>query len=210
MAASRASTRGNGRPCTVCRSNHRAEIDLALVTCLKTRAIAETYGVSEQALRRHRRRHLSPAQRAAIMTASRPDVIDVEALAKSETTSLLANVVMQRARLFVLLDRAVALNDFKTAVAVEGRVKDNLELVAKLRGQLVQHHTVTRANILLTADYTRLRSAVHGALAPYPDARAAVVEALHALELEAARSVMDGKDPAVIEGTAEHVEQAHA
>ena len=50
-----------GRTCTICRSEHRAQIDAALIQGAGYREIAENYGLSLSATARHKTEHL-PAQ----------------------------------------------------------------------------------------------------------------------------------------------------
>jgi hypothetical protein len=91
------------------------------------------------------------------------------------------------------------LGDVRAAVAVENAITGNLELVAKLLGQLVQRHEVTRTSVLISADYLELRSALLSALRSYPEAARAVGQALHELEAKAAKDIAERKAPLVLE-----------
>src|SRR5207249_4551474 len=129
----------------------------------------------------------------------KPSEVDLEALERNEAEGLLAQLVMQRARLQQQGELALELGVVKAAVAVENAITGNLKLVAQLLGQLVQHHEVRRTSILISADYLALRSAILTALRPYPEAGRAVGQALHALEVEAAQDIAEAKQPLVIE-----------
>jgi len=144
-------------------------------------------------------RHGRPPQaRAAILTALRPSEVDLEALQRSESEGILAQLVAQRARLQQHGEIALEQGDVRAAVAVEGAITSNLTLVAKLLGQLVQHHEVRSTSILISADYIALRSAIVRALEPYPEAARAVGRALAELETAAAKDIT-AKPPFVIE-----------
>jgi hypothetical protein len=164
--------------------------------------LAARFGVSKDALHRHRRNHLTPQQAAAILAAQKPTEIDLEALQASESEGLLAQLVVQRARLQGFSEMALDLGDVKAAVAVERSITDNLTLVAKLLGQLVQHHEVRSTSILISPDYLALRAALVKALQPFPDAARAVGAALHALETRAASEITESasKRPLLLEG----------
>ena len=110
-----------------------------------------------------------------------------------------SRIVAQRARLQTMGELAAELGDVKAAVATENAIRGNLELVAKLLGQLVQRHEVARTSILISADYLHLRQAIVAALKPYPEAARAVGQALHALETQAATEIAEAKAPLVIE-----------
>jgi hypothetical protein len=73
-------------------------------------------------------------------------------------------------------------------------------MVAKLLGQLVQRHEVSRTSILISADYLQLRQAIVTALRPYPEAAHAVGQALYRLEADAAKDITNAKQPLLLEG----------
>lgn len=86
-------------------------------------------------------------------------------------------------------------------IQAERAVTSNLELVAKLLGQLITHHEVRHTSILVSTDYIRLRQTIINALQPYPDAARAVGAALAALETEAASDIAERKTPLVLEAS---------
>src|SRR5262245_40720983 len=88
-----------GPKCTICHHERRHQIELALVYRTPHRVIARRFNVSKDALYRHGRAHLSAAMRAAILTATAPTNVDLEALRKSEAEGLLSALLAQRARL---------------------------------------------------------------------------------------------------------------
>lgn len=60
-----------------------------------------------------------------------------------------------------------------------GRLRDQLELVARLAGELQE---APQVNVVVSAEWAAVRSALLAALAPYPEARAAVAARLLALD----------------------------
>jgi hypothetical protein len=129
--------------------------------------------------------------RAAILTAQKPTAIDLEALQASESEGLLSQLVSQRARLQQHVELAASLGDVRGCVAAEGAITSNLALVGKLLGMIVQRHDVRSTSILISSDYLALRAALVAALRPFPAAAAAVGQALHRLEAEAARDITE-------------------
>lgn len=192
-----------GTPCTICAHAARHQVDVGLTHRVPHRVLAARFGLSKDAIGRHAANHLSPVQRAAILAAAKPTAIDLDALRTSETEGLLAQLVTQRARLQAHSELAATLGDVRGAVAAEGAITSNLTLVAKLLGQLVQHHDVRHTSILISPDYLRLRATLVAALRPYPEAARAVGAALHAMEAEAATDITAraGKAPLTIEHT---------
>jgi hypothetical protein len=85
-----------------------------------------------------------------------------------------------------VLDRLVAeIAHTRGAVAAENAIQGNLALV--------QRHDVRHTNLLVSADYLKLRASLVAALRPFP---AAGRLQLQALELDAAREITDAAKPA--------------
>jgi len=162
------------------------------------RILAKRFECSSDALQRHSQRHLTPTQRAAILTAQKPTDVDLEALERSEGEGILSQLVAQRARLQSHIEHAIELGDPRLAIMAESRITQNLELVAKLLGQLVNRHETTHTSILLSPDYIRLRQILVETLRPYPDIAAKVAAALHAIEIDGAKTIAESKRPLVI------------
>jgi hypothetical protein len=175
--------------CTICRHPKRAQIEIGLTCHTSMHSLAVRFSCSEDALQRHKANHLTPQMRAAILAARKPSEIDLEQLQRSESEGLLAQLVTQRARLQQHADLALEVGNTSGAVAAERAIITNLELVAKLLGSIVQHHSVTRTNILISADYLALRHAIVSALKPFPEAARAVARALSELEASAAKDI---------------------
>src|SRR5262249_6889215 len=130
--------RRRGIQCGVCQHPKRHQIELGLVYRVPYAVLGKRFGLSAQAIYRHRHNHLTPQQAAAILSAQKPSEIDLEALQASESEGLLAQLVTQRARLQTHSEMASELGDVRSAVACERAITSNLELVGKLLGQLVQ------------------------------------------------------------------------
>lgn len=191
-----------GKPCSICAHPKRHQIEIGLVHHVSQRVLARRFQCSEDAVQRHRHKHLSPQVRAAILTAQRPSVVDLESLQRSEGEGILGALVVQRARLQQHAELAMELGDVRAAVAVENSITGNLTLVAKLLGQLVQHVEVTRTSVLVSPDWLRIRQALLTAARPYPEALRAISAALYELEAAAAHDITERKLPLVIEAVA--------
>jgi hypothetical protein len=132
----------------------------------------------------------------------RPSGVDLEALQRSEGESLLGQLVGQRATLQQYSAAAFEQGNIPAAVSAERGVTDNLSLVSKLLGMIVQRQDVTHTSLLISPDYLALREALVRALVPFPEAARAVSAALHGLEAKAAEAIRDkanGKAPITIE-----------
>jgi hypothetical protein len=152
------------RVCTVCEHRDREAIDRALVGDASNRSIASLYDVSEAAVRRHKANHL-PAK--LVMAEQAAEV--------AEADNLLDQVRDLQSRTLAILEAAEETRQHRTALGAIREARSNLELLAKLLGELDSRPTV---NILVSAEWLELRAVIVGALEPYSEARGAVLRAI--------------------------------
>ncbi len=74
-----------------------------------------------------------------------------------------------------VLEAAEASQEHRTALGAIREARGNLELLAKLVGQLDERPVV---NVLVSAEWIELRTVIVGALRPHPDARESVLRAI--------------------------------
>jgi hypothetical protein len=152
------------RVCTVCEHPSREAIDRALVASASNRSVASLYDVSEAAVRRHKGNHL-PAKL----------VIAEQAAEVAEADNLLDQVRGLQTRTLAILEDAETSKQHRTALSAIREARSNLELLAKLLGELDDKPTV---NILISPEWLELRAVIVGALEPYSEARGAVLRAI--------------------------------
>jgi hypothetical protein len=152
------------RTCTVCSHAEREAINAALVANEPLRTIADHWSVSKTALIRHKAEHLP----AALVKAE-------QAREVAEAGTLLDQVRGLQVRALSLLSKAEAASDLRTALAGVRECRGNLELLARLLGEINEQATV---NIAIGGEWDRIRAVVLTALEPHPAARLALVEAL--------------------------------
>jgi len=152
------------RSCTVCEHPAREEIDRALVGGASNRSAASLYDVSEAAVRRHKANHL-PAKLAMAEQAAEV----------TEASNLLAQVQDLQGRALAILDKAEGTGDLRTALSAIREARGNLELLAKLLGELDDRPVL---NLHVSPEWLELRTVIVGALEPYSEARGAVLRAL--------------------------------
>jgi len=152
------------RKCTICSHDQRDEIDAALVAGESYRTIASRFDVSTAALQRHKTTHLlsSLVQAQNASEAARGD-------------RLLEQVDTLRAQALQILTRAEESGELRTALAAIREARGCLELLARLMGELQDG---TRVNITISPQWVQLRGQILLALAPFPGARTAVIQAI--------------------------------
>lgn len=151
------------RTCTVCSHPEREAIDRALLSGEANRRIAAHHAVSEQAVRRHKADHLP----AALAKAHEAEEV-------SRADDLLGQVRDLQARALSILEKAEAAGELRTALGAIREARGNLELLAKLLGELDERPV----NVLISPEWVELRAVIVTALQPHPDAREAVLEAV--------------------------------
>ena len=152
------------RSCTVCEHLEKDTIDRELVGSASNRSVASLYDVSEAAVRRHKANHL-PAK--LVMAVKAAEVVEAD--------NLLHQVGDLQRRALAILDKAEETGELRTALSAIREARGNLELLAKLLGELDDRPTV---NVLISPEWLELRTVIIGALEPYTDARGAVLRAI--------------------------------
>jgi hypothetical protein len=181
------------RACTVCTHPRSAEIDQAIVSRDGSlRRIAAEAGLSESALRRHRE-HIDTTLAKAAETLELDQANELLEKVRTGFRTLEA----LEARLATILADAWGSGDRRTALAsireftrVRGELRANIELMARLQGQLP---SAPEVNVLMLPMWIELRSRIIQTLLPFPDARAAVARALTTIDA-AAPDVEDNCD----------------
>jgi hypothetical protein len=156
------------RVCTVCLHRRHTEINRALLAGESYRTIADRFGLSKTALIRHKAAHLprwlTQAQEAEDM---------------AEADDLLDQMSALHRRTLAILGQAEVSGETKIALSASREARNNLELLAKLTGELKAHAQV---NIVMLPGYVAMRSAIMAALQRHPQARQDVASALLALD----------------------------
>ncbi len=130
------------------------------------RSIALQYGVHHQAVQRHREHVPQLLVKAA----------EAEEIAQAEDLVHEIKTMVRRVRTFI--DKAEEDNDGPEFRAHAAEWRKQVELLAKIAGQLQQEGTT---NIQVAID-ARTQQVILDALAPHPEARIAVARALRELE----------------------------
>lgn len=171
-----------GRECGVCAHPDRASVELGLANRVSLRALGKRYGLSIDAIHRHRHNHMSPQLTAQLMTRGRLTELDLEHLRSTESEGLLHQLVAMRGRLYKAMDSTHDLGNHMESARIGGILLKNLELTAKLLGDLNAGSSSVTQNILILPEYHGIRTAIMQALKPFPEARAAVAHALQGYE----------------------------
>ena len=156
-----------GRTCTVCSHKDIDEINRLLLCSDSLRAIARQFGLSKDALARHKESHIPE-----LLSKSSDLKAEVESAQGNQT---LAEVRELKVTALDILEKAQSAGDLKTALLGIREARSCLELCMKAEGQIKDGPQIT---IVSNPEWIELRTLVINALEPYPEAREAVVYAI--------------------------------
>jgi hypothetical protein len=165
----------------------RGEIEADIARGVSERVVARKYDISKDSVHRWSKTKIPPQLRAQRYVGLLNATSDLETLRIEESDGLLKNLAMQRMRLLHAQDKAAQKDNLLAISYLSGQVHKNLELVGRYLGEFAKHTVQTNISILIQPEYLKLRSALLQALGPYPEAKQAVVSALHQLESTAAQ-----------------------
>jgi hypothetical protein len=163
------------RVCSICTHAQRAAIDRSIVLGAPCRDVASRYGLTKSSVDRHAKTHLSEK---VVSAASAKEVLDAEAL--------VAELRLLRETTLAVLSEAREEKSHGAALAAIARLEHQAELIGRFVGELIERHQVESVSAVFSSEWIRLRPIIVGALAPYPEASAAVVLALTASGLDRA------------------------
>jgi hypothetical protein len=153
------------RSCTVCKHADRAAIDEAIVSSEPAPSIARRYALSHDAVTRHGTTHIPKSLKAVH-----------ERRKERQAETLLDRVEGLYDEAKELLEQVKAERQRGLSLAALKELRNTLELIGRLTGELDQKPQVQILNVTQSADWQMLSSIIETALAPYPEARLAVVE----------------------------------
>ena len=171
--------------CHVCNHPERARIEFGHVSGVSLDSLAANFKLSRDAIWRHCQKHLTDNDRSTYLAA-----VPLKELAEKaavEGVSVLEHLSIVRATLMRSFQLAASVNDRVGTAALAGRLTECLRSIGQLTGELnsmaVNNLTINNTtNILNSPVFASLQANLLHALAPYPEARAAVVMALRQID----------------------------
>lgn len=172
--------------CTVCSYPERARIEFMMANGVDGAALARQFApLSKHAIYRHWKKHVTAEKKGSLFLVGASDVkVDLDALKRVESESLLQNLITERARLQRIADKCESVGNYQDATRASGNIVRVLELTAKYLGELRIGSTTINNNFLLSPDWISLRRIIAAALRPFPEAQRAVLAALREHELQ--------------------------
>jgi hypothetical protein len=190
MARQKGSRTGH---CQGCNHVERARIERLLAAGASIKGTARKFEIDYHALRRHWINHVPAEARAAYIAGAGATKDQLEEIVADESLALIDHYRVVRGALYKGFGAASEVGDTNALALLAARLHENLRDSGRLTGELQRGPLLNiQNNVLVNPDYMKAIARIVSAVAPYPQAREAVIAALRDLEAESA-------PPAVLE-----------
>jgi hypothetical protein len=169
--------------CQGCNHLERMRIERFLAAGASIKGTARKFEIDYHALRRHWINHVSAEARATYIAGAGATKDQLEEVVADESLALIDHYRIVRGALYKGFGAASEVGDGNSLAALAGRLHENLRDCGRLTGELQRGPLLNiQNNVLVNPDYTKAIARIVSAVAPYPDAREAVIAALRDLD----------------------------
>jgi hypothetical protein len=169
--------------CQGCNHLERVRIERLLAAGGSIKGVARKFAIDYHALRRHWRNHVSAEACAAYIAGAGATKDQLEELVADESLALIDHYRIVRGALYKGFSAASELGDGNSLALLAGRLHENFRDCGRLTGELQRGPLLNiQNNVLINPDCTRAIARIVSAVAPYPEAREAVIAALRDLD----------------------------
>jgi hypothetical protein len=178
----------NFPPSRSARHAQRGRIEWERSAGVSCRVLAVKYGFNDQStVWRHWHKHVTDEQKAQYLAGS--NIHELAERCATEGLTVLDYLAVVRTTPLDLFQASAQAGDRHGATLTSGRLLECLREIGKITGELGKIsntgvHITNNVAVLSSPAFGHLQAAIISALAPYPDARQAVIGALHQLEAE--------------------------
>jgi hypothetical protein len=174
--------------CQVCRHPEKWRLELLRAGGASLDSLAEKFGLERDAIHRHWHNHVTPEMKASYLCGP-SQLAELAEKAAAEGDSVIDYLRMIRTVLSGQLAAMTEAGDGRGAAYVAGRLTATLETMARITGEIgaLARSTINingNVAIVNSPEFARVQAIMLRALAPFPDARGAVVTALRSLETD--------------------------
>lgn len=185
------------RACHTCMHPERVRIEALLAGGASLESISQKFGVHKAALHRHMHRHVNPED-LEILKGAPAQLAGLAEKAAAENMSILDYLSIMRSRLMRQLEASSAAGDNPGVCRASQTMLSVLQELGKLTGEIdlvagivINNNSNNQTLVQMTDPLiVRLQSGLLRTLAPFPDARRAVILMLADLEAGEYRPAM--------------------
>jgi hypothetical protein len=179
-------TRLRGPRCSVCKHPDKWRIELLRAGGASLDSLAEKFSVGRDAIHRHWQAHVTADAKGSYL-AGPSQMADLHAKAAAEGESVVDYFRIIRTALMASLTACSEAGDARGVAIVAAQLIATLEKLGKITGEIATIAGTLNVNVavLQHPEFARAQAMLLKALAPYHDARMAVVAALRELDADA-------------------------
>src|ERR1700724_1249556 len=170
--------------CTICSHADRVLIEQTRIAGASLDTIAAKYNVSRDSIWRHMSKPVSEDLRAEYLAGI--PMKELAEKAATEGVSVLQHFAIIRATLMRQFQLAASVNDKNATAILAGRLTEVLREIGRITGEMgsmaANSITITNLTVMNSPVFATLQANLLHALAPFPEARAAVVMALRQMD----------------------------
>jgi hypothetical protein len=189
--------------CQGCNHIERVRIERFLAAGASIKGAARKFAIDYHSLRRHWRNHVSAEARAAYIAGAGATKNQLEEIVADESLGLIDHYRIVRGGLYKGFSAASELADGNSMALLAARLHENFRDCGRLTGELQRGPLLNiQNNVLVNPDYSRTIARIVSAVAPYPEAREAVIAALRDIDAASAvaPALVDRREGAVVDG----------
>jgi hypothetical protein len=188
--------------CQGCNHLERVRIERLLAAGASIKGTARKFEIDYHALRRHWINHVSAEARATYIAGAGATKDQLEEVVADESLALIDHYRIVRGALYKGFGAASEVGDSNSLALLAARLHENFRDCGRLTGELQRGPLLNiQTNVLINPDYMKAIARIVSAVAPYPDAREAVIAALRDLDTASAPALADHRsEGAVIDG----------
>ena len=169
--------------CQGCNHVERVRIERLLAAGASIKGTARKFEIDYHALRRHWINHVSAEARATYIAGVGATKDQLETVVADESLALIDHYRIVRGGLYKGFGTASEVGDSNSLALLAGRLHENFRDCGRLTGELQRGPLLNiQNNVLVNPDYTKAIARIVSAVAPYPEAREAVIAALRDLD----------------------------
>ena len=169
--------------CRGCNHPERVRIERFLAAGASIKGAARKFDIDYHALRRHWTNHVSAEARAGYVAGAGATKDQLEEFVADEALGLIDHYRIVRGALYKGFSAAAEVGDGNALSLLAGRLHENFRDCGRLTGELQRGPLLNiQNNVLINPDYTRAIARIVSAVAPYSEARDAVIAALRDLD----------------------------
>ena len=186
--------------CQGCNHPERVRIERFLAAGASIKGAARKFDIDYHALRRHWTNHVSAEARASYVAGAGASKDQLEEFVADESLALIDHYRIVRGALYRGFSAAGELGDGNSVALLAGRLHENLRDCGRLTGELQRRPLLNiQNNVLVNPDYTRAIARIVSAVAPYSEARDAVIAALRDLDSASVAGLPDLREKGTTE-----------